>query len=319
MTTRIVLSLVLLFSNCFGIFVWSFPLASRMVIGRSLRATFDDAVSDPAAATLLEPPELMVIIPAYNEELRIRSTLETYRDYFENSERWKDKTTILVVDDGSSDSTSKLVCEMAVSGSSSIPLECFTMSRNEGKGSALAKGIAIVYKRCPTGLILTADADGSASIADVEVLYRSMERLIQDNKDVKKSYWSGPFLVNGYRTYESASASRLVFRWGFRTVVRTFCGDLGVNDSQCGFKLMTTSTATALYTNLNLLGWSHDVEVFYRAQQLGIPITEEPIHWEDKDGSKLVSSPGGVIAVSSRMFWEVLRLRIAYESGAWKI
>ena len=270
----------------------------------------------------LDTPALTLIIPAFNEELRIGESLEKYRDYFSSSERWGGKSSILVVDDGSSDGTSGVVREISKQGDddSSIPIECYRMPKNSGKGAALAQGMRIVCDKTPGCLILTADADGSAEIADTEVLYAVMENLARDtfpNGDLS-NVWEPPLLVNGYRTYESASASRLIFRWGFRTVVKTICGDLGVQDSQCGFKLMTTKGAQALYSDLNLLGWSHDVEVLYRAKQLRIPIAEESIRWEDKDGSKLVSSPGGVIVVCSRMFLEVLRLRVAYETGAWK-
>jgi dolichyl-phosphate beta-glucosyltransferase len=111
-------------------------------------------------------------------------------------------------------------------------------------------------------------------------------------------------------------SARQIFRWGFRSLVSTVISDLGVRDSQCGFKLMTASAAQQLYSNLNLLGWSHDVEVLYRAKLLGVRLAEEPIRWQDKEGSKLASSPGGILAVASRMFWDVLRLRMEYGSGA---
>ena len=271
--------------------------------------------SSPTTSVSLDPPDLTVIIPAYNEELRIKNTLKKYRGYFDDSVRWKD-VTILVVDDGSKDRTYAVVSELAESKNSSTPLECLSMPINAGKGAALAQGISSVFQKRPASLILSADADGSADIADLELLYDTMTKLVGMETE---SVWNTPAVVTGYRTYESASPARLIFRWGFRTVVKSVIDDLGVQDSQCGFKLMTAAAAKSLYSNLNLVGWSHDVEVLYRAKLLGIKVAEEPIRWNDKDGSKLVSSPGGVLVVSARMLCEVMWLRIAYGTGAWRI
>ena len=254
-----------------------------------------------------DPPPLTLLIPAYNEEFRIGETLHACDDFLSSSDLWKDRSRILVVDDGSVDDTVRVVEEFT-SRSSAVPLECLRLTPNQGKGAALAAGM----RACPNdGLILTTDADGSAELDGLHVLYPKLTELIDD--------WSQPALVSGYRTYADASALRLIFRWGFRTVVKTVCGDLGVKDSQCGFKLMTAPAAKLLYDDLNLPGWSHDVEVLYRARELKIPVVEEDIVWEDKPGSKLVASPGGVIAVCAKMFWEVVRLRWGYERGEWKL
>jgi len=264
------------------------------------------------------PSHLTVVIPAYNEKLRIDETLETYKSYLEQSDRWRRKTSILVVDDGSIDGTSELVRQFKSSSSSPFTIDCIRMTRNQGKGAALAFGIEEVCRQHPMGLILTADADGSANVSCLEAVYSRLSELIRDNNN-DSILWTKPALVNGYRTYSSASASRLIFRWGFRRVVKMACGDLRVNDSQCGFKLMTAPAAIALYRNLNIPGWSHDVEVLYRAKKLGISVAEQEIEWEDKPGSKLVSSPRGIVAVCSRMFWEVATLRWNYEVGSWRI
>lgn len=272
-------------------------------------------------------PSLTVLIPAYNEEFRITETLNQYSHYFSHSLRWKDRTSIVVVDDGSSDNTARVVNTHL--NTTSIPIVCLALPTNQGKGAALAHGIqSILQKNEPTtpGIILTADADGSARISDVEVLFRAMADELASsaatanslNRPTDDNRWNQLLLINGFRTYDSPSALRLFFRWGFRSVVRVVCGDLQVHDTQCGFKLMTCPAAQVLYSNMHLPGWSHDVEVLYRAKLWGIRVREASILWEDKDGSKLVSSPGGVVVVCGKMFGEVVRLRLNYETGNWK-
>ena len=282
-------------------------------------------------------PHLTVVIPAFNEEFRILETLESYQNYLASSDRWKDKTSILVVDDGSTDGMVDVVRHFGNSVESisantdpnhRVSIECLSLDTNQGKGAALARGIQEACERYPTGLILTTDADGSADVSGLEDLYYSLISVLRDSVSgggdrgsnaTMMIQWDQAAMINGYRTYESTSASRLIFRWGFRTVVKSICGNLSVKDSQCGFKLMTASAGASLYLNLHVQGWSHDVEVLYRARLLGILVSEQSICWEDKMGSKLVASPGGILAVCLQMFWQVVRIRFCYATGRWRL
>ena len=50
-------------------------------------------------------PELSIIIPSYNEELRLPATLDKIASYIQSSRR---NTEVLVVDDGSKDRTAQV-------------------------------------------------------------------------------------------------------------------------------------------------------------------------------------------------------------------
>jgi dolichyl-phosphate beta-glucosyltransferase len=302
------------------------------------------------------PPSLTIVIPAYNEEKRLPQTLQQIQTHFsgDSTEFPLSPTRIVVVDDGSKDSTAEAA---RCSSLHQIPVTCLRLPENTGKGGALAAGVqyAVELQRSDRNelttspaLILTMDADGSADLSGVSGMYETLHQLllqqiipsqsgnIQENEkgceDPIRCVWSSPAVVNGYRTYSSASPSRFIFRWGFRLVVRLLFGwgrygsrglrrsyRLGVRDSQCGFKLMTTSAGEALYRNLNLLGWSHDVEVFYRALLLQIPVAECAIEWTDQPGSKLVATPGGVMVVAMRMLLDVVKLKWQYGIGRWSV
>mmetsp|Transcript_16255 Transcript_16255/g.21267 ORF Transcript_16255/g.21267 Transcript_16255/m.21267 type:complete len:352 (+) Transcript_16255:103-1158(+) len=284
-------------------------------------------------SSIIHLPHLVVLIPAYNEEFRITETLESYSNYLSSSNRWKHQSSIMVANDGSTDDTYRVV-EKVVS-TLPIPIDCVSLPTNGGKGAALAYGIQEIVRRSnssnndrPT-VILTTDADGSAPADGIDAMYDKLvshweSSAVSQNENaakvlIGKKLRNEPVVVAGIRTYESAAPSRLIFRWGFRTVVRLVCGNLNVNDSQCGFKMFTIPAATLLYQDLNLPGWSHDVEVLYRAKRLGIKVLEQETEWEDKEGSKLVATPGGVILVSAKMLVEVIRLRLGYEQGGWKL
>jgi len=298
-------------------------------------------------------PNLTVILPAFNEESRIRTTIETYRSYLRASPHWvrdgKSGCDILVVDDGSNDDTCRVVNEFVIEDSSlstpydaDVKIRSVSLVENEGKGAAIARGIAEVehqYHRhqlkdsnCRGWIILVADADGSGDMKSLDDMMDTLFSTIlvqmisgnDENINHESNYsdafpWKYPALVVGNRGYEGASMSRVITRWGFRTTVQLFCGDLNVRDTQCGFKLMTLTAGSYLYSQLNLKRWSHDVEVLFRAKEMGITVVETTVGWRDMEGSKLASTLGGTIKISAIMLFEVLTMRIAYLFGRWKI
>jgi dolichyl-phosphate beta-glucosyltransferase len=259
-------------------------------------------------------PQLVILIPAYNEAERIPSTLKCYQEQLQVPPLltlFGSSSNILVVDDGSSDNTTKVV-------ETTFPnnVTCLTLPQNMGKGAALAHGIAhllTLQHSTENLLILTQDADGSGDLKYVPHMLKMLSKLLEQKEgdnDNASTNWSEPAMVVGNRNYNLFSA-RGITRWGFQTVVKlVMSNQLRVQDSQCGYKLMTLPAARALYKDLHLPGWSHDVEVLYRASLLDIPIAEMPIDWEDQDGSKVVAS--GVTKVSLQMLWDVLLLRWNY-------
>ena len=206
-------------------------------------------------------------------------------------------------------------------------------------------------------IVVTTDADGSAPPQGMADLYQAMLNQCGRPNALheESSLWGEdsippPVIVAGCRRYADAAPLRRLFRWGFRTLVQWTLSSSKQNpisflramwlafhdhekddkadknrgmpvvvDSQCGFKLFSSvQLAQILYQDLHVTGWSHDVEVLYRASLLGddgIAIVSQTIDWTDQPGSKLEASPGGVVAVSGRMFWDVLRIQQYYHGN----
>jgi dolichyl-phosphate beta-glucosyltransferase len=276
-------------------------------------SSFEENHNDVGSPQQQLPP-IVVLIPAYNEQERIASTLQQYQEFLLN---WQDVTTtsIVVVDDGSTDDTVRVVNDCSRKALETLSVQCIQMPHNGGKGAALACGIRSVVEQSDhhtmVPLLLTQDADGSGDLRYLPEMIQRLTTLLRQQDDENVNYlYAGPAMVVGNRNYNLFSP-RGITRWGFQTVVKLIMNDaLRVQDSQCGYKLMTLSAARVLYQDLHLQGWSHDVEVLYRAKLLDIPIAEVPIDWQDKDGSKVVAS--GVAKVSLQMLWDVLRLRWNY-------
>ena len=272
---------------------------------------------------------LTVILPAYNEELRIAETITKYGNYLAESNIWgRDNgkwCNILVVDDGSTDKTLDVVkqCNIRVEG---IEISAVSLEQNEGKGSAVARGMMAVEEmrqdaeNASGWVILVADADGSGDMVYLNAMIYEFSKLVERTAERNTSNitpWRTKAMLVGNR--DNASLSRIITRWGFKTLVKIICGDLQVDDTQCGFKLMTLDAGLMLYSNLNLKRWTHDVEVLYRAKKMMVPVTELKIGWEDKAGSKLATTVGETVRMSAIMLFETLTLTYHYKIGQWKL
>lgn len=112
-------------------------------------------------------PYISIIVPAYNEEARIKNTLEAIKNIKEINE-------IVVVDDGSSDNTTKVASEVK-----SEKIVVLKLDKNKGKGYALNYGLKIAMKNAD--IIGFLDADLGSSANDVKKL---IDPILNDEADV---------------------------------------------------------------------------------------------------------------------------------------
>lgn len=213
------------------------------------------------------PESLCVIIPAYNEAQRIGPTLESTIAYCQEN---VSDFTIIVVDDGSTDTTASVVLSYEHSN-----VQLLQVKNNTGKGNAVKMGIMMADKP----FVLFMDADGATHIREVEKLFLAM---LQQKADI----------VIGTRKTKEAhilhkqSFSRR-FMGGFFTFLSRLITQTNYSDYMCGFKLFTIDAAKTLARLQTTNRFTFDTEYLCIAHQRNLKVAEVPITWENKDGSKV--------------------------------
>lgn len=207
-----------------------------------------------------------LIIPAYNEEKRLRPFLESIKTQLQKTPTLLYE--IVVVDDGSRDHT-KAVAE-SYQNDISI-LKVMSHPQNQGKGAAVRTGVLSA-----TGdYIIFMDADGATDASEIP-------RLLEHLKTA--DIVIGNRFLPGAKT-DRHSALRTLSGYTNRVYMRLF--GLGDIDVMCGFKGYTKAAARDLFGNLMENRWLFDTEIAYKAVRKKYRIINLPITWESKDGSKL--------------------------------
>jgi glycosyltransferase involved in cell wall biosynthesis len=103
---------------------------------------------------------LSIVIPTFNEAGSIEYVLNELLAYTR-----KNHCKIIIVDDGSTDSTPEILTRIALSNPT-LPLKVITHTQNRGYGGALKSGIL----GADTDLVVTIDADGQHNLEDFEGL-----------------------------------------------------------------------------------------------------------------------------------------------------
>ncbi|XP_022666465.1 dolichyl-phosphate beta-glucosyltransferase-like isoform X2 [Varroa jacobsoni] len=251
--------------------------------------------------------KLSVIVPAYNEELRLPPMLDECTQYLEaRRNQEKDFTyEIIVVDDGSHDRTTQVALEYAAQLSAQR-FRVLTLVKNRGKGGAVRLGMLSARGE----LLLFADADGATMFED----YEKLEEVMVASR-CKTAY----SIVVGSRAHleEKSVAERTLFRtvlmYGFHALVMLFAVR-GIRDTQCGFKLFSREAARVIFTSLHVQRWAFDVEMLFIAQRLKFAISEVAVRWTEIEGSKVTPFWSWV-----EMGIDLVLIWYRYLIGAWAI
>ena len=228
--------------------------------------------------TNLDPsPYLSVVIPAYNEERRLPTTLRRSLDYLAQQPYTSE---VIVADDGSSDGTAAYVDRLLDAHRNLFLLRL----DHRGKGYAVRAGALMARGE----YTLLCDADLATPIEEWDRLRRYLE--------------SGYDLAIGSR--EGIGARRIGEPWYrhvmgrvFNTIVRLVAVG-GIQDTQCGFKALRRAVAFDLFRRVRIYDdnapcvdgaavTAYDVELLYLAVRRGYRIAEVPVVWQYGEETKV--------------------------------
>lgn len=173
---------------------------------------------------------------------------------------------LVIADDGSTDNTVELIRDLNLPN-----LNLLVATQNGGKGSAVRRGVMASRGQ----VVLFADADQSTPIEQFDLVYDR----IRDGADVA----IGSRAADGSQEASKTGMRRLM-SGGLRMLVKVLF-NVGVKDTQCGFKMFTAESARDLFTRQRIDGFSFDLEVLYLAEKFNYRIDEVPVEWIDAPGS----------------------------------
>ncbi|MBN1825968.1 MAG: glycosyltransferase family 2 protein [Candidatus Eisenbacteria bacterium] len=240
-------------------------------------------------------PHLSVVIPAFNEEGVILSSLDKVHAYLSGRDY---PFEILPVDDGSTDRTSELALDFAERHEACRPIR---LPRNLGKGGAVRKG----FEEARGRFILFTDADLSTPIHEIERFLRLLEEgyhVVIGSRDLPDSD------VRVHQPWYRETMGKV-----FNRIVRVIVLR-GFRDTQCGFKAFDRESVLPILNAMRINGFAFDVEMLYLARKMGLRLREEPITWMNSPDTRV-----DAVHDASRMFVDLLRIRYYDVFGRYRL
>jgi len=156
---------------------------------------------------------ISIILPALNEEGNIEAAVKDIQSYFDSRE---EKYEIIVINDGSTDSTGDIAERLAKENGS---VRVVHHPTNKGYGSALKRGFDISrYK-----YVFFTDSDRQFDVKGLDIL---LPLIKTDAVEI----------IIGYRLKRKDPFMRKFLSWGYNSLVG-YLFDLNVKDIDCAFKI----------------------------------------------------------------------------------
>jgi len=197
--------------------------------------------------------QVLIVIPAYNEEQTIANILMRLRRAAPEFDR-------VVVNDGSTDATGNIVAEL---GEKQLRLAC-----NLGYGYAIQTGLKFALKR-GYDIIVCLDADGQHKPEDVPCLVKTLDESGADMVIGSRFCNNRP-----YKTPFSRRLGQLLFSHLTRLLIGR-----RIYDTSSGFKALRATTCEVIVQGSFM---DFHAETIVRLSLLGFKIVELPIMAEER-------------------------------------
>lgn len=241
-------------------------------------------------------PYLSVIIPAYNEEKRIGSTLEAVYTYLtKQTYTWE----VLIVLDGVQDNTLGVI-ESFAEGKENI--RWIDRKENRGKGFTVRQGMLAAKG----DIRLFTDADNSTDMSHFDQMKPMFDKghsviiCSRDGKDVAGATQATP---QPFHKRFMGNAGNLFIQ---------LIAVPGIWDTQCGFKAFRAKAAKDIFSVAEINGWLFDIEALALARYFTYDIDIIPANWVDEPNTHVTMS-GYIMS-----FVEAFKVRLNLWTGAYK-
>ncbi len=216
--------------------------------------------------------DLSIIIPIYNEEVRLVRSLNILNKYLHQN--INGKLEIIFVSDGSTDKSNLIIEKFKSEKKRKFNIKFFKYKKNIGKGYAVRKGVL----NASNFLILICDIDFSVHPRQFNNWYN--KKLL---KSQNKAYYGSR--EHGLSKVK-ASKFRVFLGFFFKKLIK-YLFKIKLTDTQCGFKVFNKNYSKKIFKQIKSYRFAFDVELTIILNKSGINIVELPLEWVHKSGSKL--------------------------------
>lgn len=216
--------------------------------------------------------DIWVIIPAYNEEKRIKEVIQKTKKY---------SKSIIVVDDGSKDSTYKVAKKLNI-----VALKHIV---NLGKGAALKTGCDYAIKNSAKRLIVL-DADAQHDPKEIPKFIKNLNKVD---------------IVFGYRKLNEDMPFILKFGNGVIRSVTKILYNINLKDTQSGYRAFTAQAYKKI--RWNSCDYSMESEMITKAGKHHLKYVEIPIQTIYSDKYKGTTIIDGIKIVLNLIWWRLTK------------
>jgi dolichyl-phosphate beta-glucosyltransferase len=209
--------------------------------------------------------QLSLIIPAYNEEDLIHSTLSKFIAFLDKQALgWE----IIVVDDGSRDRTSEIV-----SSFKNPKVRLIRLGKNQGKGAALKAG----FLAAKGDYQIFSDADLSV---DIETIVPFLKKLRSYDVVIASRRVKGA-KIKVHQPWLRENMGR-----AFTLLTQILTGSK-VADFTCGFKGFSKASSQKIFGGSLISRWAYDAEIIFLAEKYGYRVLQYPVNWVNRKDTRV--------------------------------
>ena len=236
---------------------------------------------------------MSLVIPVYNAAGFIAENMRSAAMFLRLLEG---PNELIVVDDASTDGSSKILQEMAPN-QAGVSFTLLRNDRNRGKGYSVRRGMRVARGRH----LIFNDADFTYPVEEVGIF----SHYLDDGHDVvigsrmhpDSKYVISPKFIR--YLYTRHVMSRI-----FNFMVNVTLG-LGIRDTQAGIKGFEREAGLKIFERHSLNRFSFDLELLFIARKMGLKIAEVPVHFfYKKEPTTIRFSKDSLI-----MLYDIARIR----------